>query len=82
MLDSAGSTLVEWGRQQQQHGAIVVYGDNYDSAIVVSGDNYDSAIVVCGDDDDAAARGILDVGCRIVSDRKVLYVLSILRDAW
>ena len=47
MLDSAGSTLVEWGRQQQQH-------DLYDD-----GDNdlydYDGDDDLCddnGDDDD------------------------------
>ena len=39
VLDSAGSTLVEWGRQQQQH-------DYYDVDIVFDDENDN------GDDDD------------------------------
>ena len=36
MLDSAGSTLVEWGRQQQQHD--VDLNNHHDDSIVE--DNY------------------------------------------
>ena len=42
MLDSAGSTLVEWGRQQQQHGND---DDDYGNDGYEDGDDND------GDDD-------------------------------
>ena len=51
MLDSAGSTLVEWGRQQQQHDIYDAGGDNY---------RYDV------DDDDNADGGV-DDGVVLVS---------------
>ena len=51
VLDSAGSTLVEWGRQQQQHGDVDDYSvaDDVDDDMDdcdVDGDDTDDDIVV------------------------------------